>query len=1524
MKSLNLLSKIFISLLLLSSFAIFSWGACPTGTNMGTWNATTGSSYNNHTGYVQSDDADYYIITNPVGGQINLTIQNTPDTNNDLFATLYSDSACTTQVWASGQIGDLQTVSATANVTAGTTYYLYLLGSKSNGDTRYSLSANKPIKGHSVLHENPFTPVFPNGGLKLFGDFVATGDSVLCQNNGVGGCNNNYGGYLYDSNLIYKNEASMTLNSASSILTLPANVGANEIEWAGLYWQGHIADPDAANYATSTMVQNRGNVTFRLPDGTTQNITADDVWYHDFWGDGGGNDGGFRSFYQGFKDVTSLVKSHLVGGTAQTFSVGNIKANNGADWYSYFYLGEGAEYDGLRVGFWGNWSLIVVYKHNPATMPAGTKIKNINVFNGFDAMFPLPIDGYRTFDVEIPMSGFLTPKSNAVNAKMLFYASGGEKQIERDAFYIQNANAGYLYQKVSNALNPINNPFNGSVSDKGVAVDASVSYYPGMDLDIFDVSSYMANSQTSTSLKLEAVFSNSNGDQSTPGVIAFSTDLYTPQFCYDYGYEQNGLPFTEENNGTAMPYITGTLPNTADINVSLYIRNQENSDVRADNVMLNIEDINTSEAIYIRNSTAVTYPLDFTPTSNTDGGWPLSVSDSYIHNIPLGDIDGKQHAYIYYALAPQNIGDIHIPIKGTFSYDLVIPLPDNTTLTLPYSSTIGGTGLQMCSSDNFSYTPEWGIFSVVDAGLYDAGGTNKYYDLTTQVTKRPANLSIASFDPIALDTPKPVTTIVAVELIDASQFHDVDAACREPSSAVSPRVWMAFENNVSQINFNATTIQDAIDGGMVSDVITGNPSNITSPAEFFKTATPNAAFRVSFNTLADQNDSLIHIEQTAHGIRIDNFSDIHQVYPHCRQYVTNPNNNNLTNQTSVACSDNGNNSTYRDVAICMECLYGARTQVLCSRDNFAIRPESYTVQLRDVNQTDHTQVQLFAPNRTGVVAANLVTDRVDMASGYDYRFDINATNHIDNQASPGYTRYFATGGSDYNITLVWEPSVAKTGCNDTADKPLSINLINGTVAAEDSLEQVGEYRLNIIDKTWTAVDWDASKQTHQTGSHFLSGSECALNTTDVPLQNTVISLSGTTINNKVGCDISSAHNNIENTLLYRDYTFEFHPYKFDLTSINLTTGINLNSVIDNDLTDFDGWVYINDINGSTDDERMSLRYSGQAQAAGFNDASLSNFVMDCYAKPINLDVNLTFPADVNTTISPFVYRLQELNTTAPLIWRDTNATIINPTTNESFPIVGIGQDGFLKNREGLVDVNLSLNFARNQSVAVNPITLTLQNLQVRCQVAANCESNANKKTDHSPDTNLTTNSTVTFLYGRTHASKQRYNCAGGGVCNGTPPANIYFEAFCFGNEGGNTCNKSFLPNGLTSRRIDDIRWFWNQEHNATNDGNIGTVQQRDATPTNAADDLVDVTAQNNATNPSTAALQYSGTKGYPYKTTMHNDASPWLIYNESDPTATRNEFQVEFNSGADWSGAHDTNTTTETDQAIRTNRRIMW
>ena len=92
-------------------------------------------------------------------------------------------------------------------------------------------------KGKIKQHQNPFVSALPSGSsLSLYGDFIATGTSVLCQNDGHGSCNNAYTGYLYESNLMYKNAVSTSvipLNSATATLTLPSGIAGTDIGWAG-------------------------------------------------------------------------------------------------------------------------------------------------------------------------------------------------------------------------------------------------------------------------------------------------------------------------------------------------------------------------------------------------------------------------------------------------------------------------------------------------------------------------------------------------------------------------------------------------------------------------------------------------------------------------------------------------------------------------------------------------------------------------------------------------------------------------------------------------------------------------------------------------------------------------------------------------------------------------------------------------------------------------------------------------------------------------------------------------------------------------------------------------------------------------------------------------------------------------------------------------------------------------------------------------------------------------------------------
>lgn len=1386
-------------------FVVNVWGetpdignTCATGTEVNTTSTTASLSTNT------TDDMDFFKIV--IIQQGTLAVKST-SASKDVVGRLY-DNTCTQITSDTGN----NNFSISRTLAPGTYYVSVEDKGKNNAGVTYSFtSAFSLTEGVRSFSKRE---IGGQSSTNIRGNLLMIGNQLLCENSAdgaacteptVGATNNSITQHF--ANVDTTTTTTAIVNSSMARLDMQTG---DTILWARLYWSARMINP------TATAKTNAQTIKFRTPASSAyQTISAESFDYFPL-------DDPYD--YGASADVTSLVKA---AGSGQYYGA-NIQADTGTNKF-------------------GSWMLLVVVQNN------NRPFNNLSVYDGFQVVFD--DDPSYPSQVSVVASGFLTPKSGTVTSNLLVYTGESESGIY-DGATITNALG--VPTDLVDAYNTSNDVFNGSASNNGIHRSASRLSDPGLanpnfqnligtDLDKLSVTN-LNNQQTQTTITVKST-GGSDSDRYSLNMFAFETKLYEPRFCYDYGYEQNGVPFTEENIGSKKPYITGVLPNTSDINVSIYIRNLENADVNATNIKLNITDINASEAIYKRNSVALTYPNTFVPVAISDTS--LSVSDTYIEDIALGTMGGSQYAYTYYGLTPQSAGDINMSINGTFAYDLVMRLPDGTTLTLPYSSTLGGAGLSMCSGDNFSYTPEWGIFSVVNSNLYDSSSANRYYDLTTQVVKRPGNFRIASFEPVNLDTPKAVTTIVAVEMIDASQFHDVDAACKEPSSAITPRVWMGFENNVSQIDFNAATIQNAIDTGMVSDVITGQPSLITLASDFFKTASPNAAFRVTFNTLADQNDSLIHIEQTAQGVRIDNFSNIHQVYPHCKQFVTNPNNNNTTNVTSVACSDNGNNSTYKDVAICMECLYGARTQVLCSRDNFAIRPESYTIKLKD-NTLD------IAPKHTGVLTSDLNTSQVNMAAGYTYGYDINATSHMDNSNTPGYTRYFGSSNNDYNLSLVWSPSVAKIGCNDTNSSAQSFNMYNGTAAGESVQNQVGEYKLNIIDKKWTAVDWDSAFQTHQVGTHFLSGGECLQNSTYVPAQATAVGLSGTTLSNLVGCDISSTHDNIENGLKYRDIDLSFRPDHFDVSSIGMSTGTRFNvSSINQNV-----WMYMNDV---AVDENMSVRYFGKIRPLGENNSTLSNFVRDCYAQPVNFDLNLTFP--VTAGLPSWRYRLQEVNASTPSIWNDTNAIIAAPVSANSFHLITIPQTNFLKNQNGLLDMNLSLNFDRNQTLPVNPITVGLNNLQVKCQADANCSSNAYMKSNHLPDANVTIDSNVTFVYGRLLTKDIRV------FGNIAFTANGWYEVFNLPTFGGVPLQPS----------KDGVSWFINNMHDDDIAGDANVTRLISSTAANTVNyGGLDDNAGTDIFPFAAIAPTYNGK--------AHVDTAPWLWYapnalTYSDPSA---------------------------------------
>ncbi|MGE0738056.1 hypothetical protein [Sulfurimonas sp.] len=1449
MKSFNLLSKIFISLLLLSSFAISLFSAIldsdTFNSNTDGWTITNGDwDSGNQRIWIDRDDTatkTFSLGASYADAIVSVTLDATK-TNTWESADLIQITANGSSVYNSNTAGSIA-FNATLNGSGQLTLVIMPNTNNSNEDLYIDnviISDTPLVAGGNV---RTFTKRLINGieDTNIYGNLLMIGNQLLCKNDFNGdtceepsatATNNSITQYFADVD-------SDGTTSNSSMMRLDLLPG-DTIKWARLYWSARLINPSIATKAAAQTIK------FRTPASTNYTNISAEVF------DNFPSDNPFD--YGASADVTALVQA---GGAGQYFGA-DIQAATGTNQFA-------------------SWMLFVVVE-NPSR-----PFNNISVYDGFQVVFDA--DAAYPDSVTATASGFITPKSGSVESNLFLYSGESESGIY-DGATITNSSG--VPTSLLDAKNQANDLMNGSFSVNNVyrssyrisdptLANPNFQNLIGTDIDKLMVSN-LDNQQISTDITISST-GGDDSDRYSLNAFALETELYVPQFCYDYAYKQQGQFFTEDNDGSQNPRIVGNVIPNEPIEAKFFIRNLVDSDVVVNNMFVGVYDINTSQATYIANSTKLAKIGQISPTTLVDGT-DVTVGSDYINDIEIGAIDSQEHFYVYYGLNPST-SNLDIPMTVRVNYDITL-----AGVTIPYELILGAQ-IPMCTDSGNAYNPNMEtIFNVVHSDYYDydlVGGTNRYYNLPTQVTKREGNFKVIAMDPANPDILKPQSTSVAVELIDASAFHDTYASCNEIESSISERVQVFFDNNVTSVPFDKDAIQTAINNAV---------TNLTDSSNFYATARENVAFRVSYGLTNDGNDSLVQHEYNpaTEEYKILNFTELVQDIGTCVQPVIyNLDPVQTATQVATACGNSGTFISRKHYYACLECLFGKNTRFECSRDNFALRPEAFMIKIDDQNQTNPASQVRVADDVSGVVTPSTATNH--LASGYNYQLEVDAVNHKDNTPSFGYTKSFGGLASDA-LEYAWSPSVAVSGCNDENNISHSFRILNGSADLNSSLNQVGEYVLQMKDTTWTRVDGNFSYMSHHVGPYYTATRDCVL---DSDITQAVDYEAGSAAP-FTGCNITSDHDSSNvSALKYRNYNLEFHPYKFEMGGIVASYGLNNGS---------NPFIYMSDI--INQDENMSFHLTGPIGAVGYDGLALSNFVDNCYAK----DVNLTINKSAISGAVDYLYRFH--NTDLPA--NDQNGTMNNPAST-----LTLGVNDFNQSNNGSVNTVLNLNFDREVNASVNPERLTFSTYDSNCSnPTVDCTFKADLTTKTTQGVrNLDLN--VTHLYGRTHASKQRYNCPGGGACNNNP-ANIYFESFCFGTVGGNACNKSFLPNGLASRRVDDTRWFWNQNHDITNDGNVTIVLQRGGTN---GTDIVTAT-DNPVGNPSITTLNYNGTKGYPYKTTMENGASPWLIYNESDPTATRNEFQVEFESGALWSGEHDTNTTTKRDQAIRTNRRIMW
>ena len=1299
---------------------------------------------------------------------------------------------------------------------AGDSVYLRIKETGSDTD-EYEITFNY-IVGGNIAGDRPFTIRNPEPTRNIRGNYVIGGNMNLCEDDGTGHCkNNNSNSNSHPDIYIDIDSDPTTYNSTSFDLNVTSG---STIVWAGLYWQGVVHKSNSTgDFLGETVPSNAPLVhsSTKEVDLTDNTYGADKVKFKlpgasyvevtadqlDYANLG----------YAGFKDVTGMLNLTDPNGT---YYLADIKCHTGAE---------------SNHGNYGAWALVVIYE-NP-----DEEYRNVTLFDGYAT-----VDSNYNEDLEI--GGFITSSKTPVNSKIAFFAMDGEGGP--NSLSVESVKAG-TNRKVSGPGNPENALFNSTI----IGVNNRQPNVPSLrfDLDIIDLENYLAPLETQAILR-----PRTNGDRYTPSFFIMSSTLYIPKFCYDYAYKQNDIYFTEKNDGSKNPKLVGSVDSSS-IEMAIYIKNEVDSDIQVNNFKLNVLDINTSQVIYRRESTKLT-PID-SVTANTISDSSLEVSDSFIKNINIGDIGSNQYFYTYYDLEPQT-SSLDMPIKVVANYDLTL-----SGESIPYFLELGSQ-LNLCTDNNFRYQPAKSIFNIVHNNYYNNSTT--YYNLPTQITNREGNFKVISLEPDNPDTLAPRSTIVAVEMIDASAFHDTNASCQQLSSSIAPRVWITFDDNVTSTMFDKQAIKDAI---------TNNMTTLSDSTDFYKVARQNAAFRITYNAV-DNNGSIVQLDKIAtNQYKIINYTELTDGISVCA--------NNNTHSIESQCSVNDAILTKSQLAQCMECVYGYQTKFICSRDNFAIRPESFLIKLNDVNQSDLTQTLRLANTISG--NSNPTLQELQLAAGYEYSIEINATNHKNNNASKGYTRTFTTTSSTDLIHSIWEPRGGSTlGCNDTSNIIHDYRFSDGTINSNFNIDQVGDYRLNAIDTLWSSVDHISAYMTHHTGSYYLAGTDCIENNNSSQLVNSSF------LN---GCNISSDHINYDAkdstdttiTLKYNDYDLELHPYKFDITNIlssvgTLSTSIGANS-----------YIYMADM---SQDINMSTHFRGNIEAKGYNETQLSNFVDNCYAKPLDITIDKT--NYVNSSLA-YQYRFSARSSDGSL---DYNVS--GDLNNTNTPI-NLATSGFQKDQNGTTFSDLNLNFNRSIDKAVNSETITFNKYTVDCTVTADCTMSADLTTKTATQTN-TLNQTVKHFYARTYVPRQRFTAA-----TGTAP--IYYEIYCDANG-----KREILPNALNSRYNDDPRWFVNTLHTSSF-GSATSIAQK-------VGSSVIVVTPPTGNAPDSATLKYTGSS-YPYKTTMSVSPSSWLIYNKYNPSTTTNDFIVEFiNSNSAWAGKKSTDTTTKTTGSATTNRRSMW
>ena len=1352
-----------------------------------------------------------------------------------------------------------------------------------------------------------FGLVNPPETRNLIGNYVIAGNTVTCITNkeGTSSESNSYNGTCQNNRDLDNNHymvkyididnSNITWNSSSAKFSLPSSYlelsDGKGIAWAGLFWQGGVnnraegfkqrrAKKSGNGYVYEDITSSSpidisktdaDKLLIKIDNNPNYIEVQSDTLYYDT------AHGSFGGYYAAYKNITSILQDANLTKGEHTITVANLTTNEGRE---------------IQVGNYGGWSLVVIYKEDFTGKP-----RNVSIYSGYQ---PLGYGGSTDYpEKEITISGFKLPKSGDVDAQISAFVGEGEQKYGGtpevyDKMYIKDINQNRKYDMP--VAHP-NNIFDGAITNPRETPVPNNANTNGIDIDSYDVSNIIKDirdKKKDTSKIVIGIVSKdenpSGGNESdyvTASMLAFSTQLYAPKICYDYTVKLGEYinVESEDRNFTAEDYSNNPLQ------LKIMIKSQEaDFDLIESKLFATFNPDNVFS--YISGSAKYSPPntIAYYPAVETDVNKGEIAIGSNV-NSNGGTIGENQTTYakLYYNFDKESFdGKFDVNVDAKISFDGINKVPYSMSTAASKDSIFY---IDRCPT-NPVYNPVYGMLNVERGDSNFNQNEEDRYALYTQVAGVPYKMSLASYkkDSNGKYTIKnPLNAIVEVELIDAGTFENnasagYDSVCQDPDTYAGG----AF---VDMANTERQTFK-------IPDDYNNYPSNL---------ALKNAAFRAWVLTVADGNNTrklaIYPDPMNARGVMNNMMGNmlgfdkmkLHAYYRalYYLNYNNNPNEKDYCNSVCSPATNPDPNSN-----ACYECLREHYGMPICSRDNFAIRPSSYSIAVADTNQKRNERHKVN-------IGINDGTQAKDVAAGYVYKLDINATKFNTREKVNGYyfRNYFGRGRKAVAAFL---PS--GSNCADTTDHNLNIFINNGQTGKMGKVDtngtsitrnafivnNVGNYAIHLEDEAWTKIDQAGYKY-----KPFRNHIDCESNSTNV--------YNGQ-LDKKRGCLIAT--NRGLDTL--PDLSITLHPYDFNISNIVVDTLPHANA----------NYLYISNIDRTKDllasNKIMALNIVGAIKAQGKNGSDLSNYTKGCMAQDtvVNikyaLDKNgiLKSALDNNVSMQNYIYDSVEDNNTLP-------------TTDIVHTVYKRGDMNITFNKKyfytpGTGHYSQYLNFERKFNEAINPFKLTIKDFSIESPTESMV---ADLKTAHRPKGFKDFNATKTFYYAKTKPKQDFYD----DIYLDSIKTPIGIALFC--NDSVDKCKKYGIDykDGLTN----EYDWFWAINHDGSKDGKVlvqvsNSTNKVTITPTTIANFTKGI--NKNVTVSKNGLV----TSDYPYTFYIEPKPEmvtkyPYLLFNSSDDSAPnyieKGRFVI---GGSNWSGKGKTGYATDFNSSGRKTNKVEW